>query len=477
MKENNEKSLIEKIIKYLPTVETPKYQISTKEKIKWTALVLGIYFLLSYTTLFGIEPRAYEQFRFFEIVLGSRFGTLTTLGIAPIVTAGIIMQLLVGSKIINWDLTEPENRKKFQAWNKFLAIVFAFLEGFVYVISNTVPASSAALVPIVALQLAAGAIIIILLDEIVSKYGIGSGVSLFIAAGVASQIVIRMFSPFPSTCTVPSLELCIPTLANPPTGLFWEVIIGLLTSNLSLVITTLIPIISTIVVFAVVAYTQSIRVEIPLEFGAARGFGRVWPLNLFYTSNIPVILAAALIANLQLFGRVGLVETEPGVFCNLLGCYDAAGNAISGLAYYLTVPTNFLINLFSGIVTVNEIIRAIFYLFFFTALCIIFSIFWVNTSGMDATSVAEQIEAIGFHIPGFRSHRKVIENMLNKYIPALTFLGGLLVGLLAVFADFTGAIGTGTGILLTVMILYNFYEVLKQEPEDQLPTWLKKVMY
>lgn len=467
--------MIEKIAKYLPTVPSPKYRVSTREKLKWTGIVLAIYFVLSYTSLFGILPAAYEQFRFFEIVLGSKFGTLTTLGIGPIVTAGIIMQLLVGSKILDWDLTQPEYRKKFQAWNKVLAVLFAFLEGFVYVLSNTIPVASPAMVPIVAFQLALGAIIIILLDEIVSKYGIGSGISLFIAAGVGSQIIVRIFSPFPATCKA-SLASCIPSFANPPNGLFWQALIGLASFNFYNAFAAIMPILSTIVVFAVVAYAQSIRVDIPLEFSAAKGFGRVWSLNLFYTSNIPVILTAALLANFQLFGRVGLVEKEPGIFCNLFGCYDAAGKAISGLAYYLSVPRNFLGSVIAGKASMQEFFRALIYLLFFVASCTLFSIFWVNTSGMDAKSVAEQIEAIGFHIPGFRAHKRIMESMLNKYIPALTVLGGFFVGLLAAFADFTNAVGTGTGILLTVMILYNFYEVLKQEPEEQLPSWIKKVV-
>jgi preprotein translocase subunit SecY len=74
-------------------------------------------------------------------------------------------------------------------------------------------------------------------------------------------------------------------------------------------------------------------------------------------------------------------------------------------------------------------------------------------------------------IPGFRRSERPIESLLNKYIPAVTVLGGLIVGLLAVIADFFGAFGTGTGILLSVSIVYQYYQQLMQERvEDMYPS-------
>src|SRR3989338_7584958 len=94
-------------------------------------------------------------------------------------------------------------------------------------------------------QLVVGGFLVLLMDEVVSKWGFGSGVSLFIAAGVASEIFIRAFSPLISV------------------------------------------------------YAQAMKVEIPLSFGRVSGYGVRWPLNFLYTSNIPVILIAALLANFQ----------------------------------------------------------------------------------------------------------------------------------------------------------------------------------
>lgn len=455
---------IAKISRYLPAVEKPTYKQTFNTKMKWTVVVLAMYFTLSYISIWGIETTTYEQFRFFEVVLGSKFGSLMTLGIGPIVTGGIILQLLVGSKIINWDTTKPEGREKFQAWNKFLSVVFCFLMAVAYVLAGALPVTGgAAVVVFVIIQLAAGGIIVLLMDEVVSKWGFGSGISLFIAAGVGSQVLIRVLSPFTAVCMPGNIPTCLPSAGSPPSGLFWGFLLNIFAGDTLQALVNFIPILSTGLVFLLVVYAQDIRVEIPLTFGALRGFGRSWDLKLFYTSNIPVILTAALLTNLQLLGRAGLAPTEAGLSCGMLGCFDQNNNPVSGIIYYLSAPQNLLLQLVSLTVVPTEIVRAVTYLSFMAICSMIFSIFWISTSGMDAGSVADQLEGIGLQIPGYRRDKRIMESVLNRYIPALAVLGGLGVGLLASFADFTGALGTGTGILLTVMIVYQYYEQLKAE--------------
>ena len=474
---SEEKSLLEKIVQYVPVVEKPTFKLPFNTRLKWMIIVLSIYFLLSYIPVAGILPSHYEQFKFFELVLGSKFGSLMTLGIGPIVTAGIILELLVGSKIIDWDLTKEEGRRKFENWNKLLAIIFCFVEGFAYVISGAIPViPSLPIIILVVLQLALGGIIVILLDQIISKWGFGSGVSLFIAAGIGSTILIRLFSFLPPTCTAWNFASCIPSISNPPSGLFWQFLISLFTQNLNLFFISIIPILATIFVFLFVVYTQDIRIEIPLSYGMLRGFGRSWPLKLFYTSNIPVILAAALLANIQLMARAGLQPMPDGTMCGPLACFDQSGRMISGILYFIYPPHNFLINLIQGNLLPLDWIRVITYTIFFVAMSTIFSVFWMRTSGMDPESVAKQIHETGLQIPGYRRDERIIRDVLNRYIPPLAVLGGFLVGLLAVMADFLGAVGTGTGLLLTVMIIYNYYEIFSSENLEDAPSFIRKLL-
>ena len=106
----------------------------------------------------------------------------------------------------------------------------------------------------------------------------------------------------------------------------------------------------------------------------------------------------------------------------------------------------------------------------------VFSIFWVNTSGMDAKSVAGQLDSSGMQIPGYRKDPRIMESVLNRYIPALTVSGGIGIGLLAATADFLGAIGSGTGILLTIMIFNDLYDRLKREDVEEAHPWVRKIV-
>jgi len=486
--EEKKEELITKIAKYIPSVEKPTYKAGFNTRLMWTGVALLLYLLLSYITVYGVSKTSYERFRFFEIVLGSRFGSLMTLGIGPIVTAGILLQLLVGSKILNWDMTKSETRNKFQTWDKFLAILLAFIEAGAYVIAGAVPVEGGLTTAIIViLQLSAGGIIVILLDDLVSKWGFGSGISLFIAAGVGSQILIRVISPLTMGCVPGNILSCIPSATNLPAGLLWQSIASIIGGQFAQSLIYILPILATGLVFLIVVYIQDMKIDIPLVFSQMRGFGRTWSLKLLYTSNIPVILAAALIANMQLLGRIGAVQTGNGLTCNFFGCFDANGSPQSGIVYYLSSPGRQQFGLFGEIYSFftgqtpysqlsQELLRALTYLAFITGASTLFSIFWVSTSGMDSASVAKQIEGIGMNIPGYRSDKKSMELVLNKYIPHLAVLGGFLIGVIAAFADFTGAIGTGTGILLTVMIIYNYYEELSNQPLDEAHPIVKKIL-
>jgi preprotein translocase subunit SecY len=475
--EEEKQGLEKKIARFLPSVKRPTYQLPFNTKLKWTGFALFMYLALSYVTIYGVEKASYEYFRFYEIVLGSKFGSVMTLGIGPIVTGGIIMQLLVGTKILNWDTKKEEGRRKFQTWSKFVSLLFCVIEAAGLVVSGALPiAGDFTIAVLVIAQLAAGGAIALLLDELVSKWGFGSGISLFIAAGVANQIFIRIFSPLSLTCIAGNIGSCIPSSQAPPSGLLWQIFINIFAGKITEALTVSLPIITTVLVLLLVVYIQGIGIDIPLSFSSLRGFGRTWSLKLLYTSNIPVILAAALIANLQLLAKVGAQPVSAEMSCSMLACFNKQGQIVSGLVYYLTSPSNFLNDAIHGTLTSNEIIRAFTYLIFLSVVAMIFSVFWVSTSGMDAASVAEQLESIGMQIPGYRSDKKSMEAVLNRYIPYLAVLGGLLVGVLAAVADFLNALGSGTGILLTVMILYNYYEQLSAENLEGAHPLVKRIL-
>ncbi|MEM5872285.1 MAG: preprotein translocase subunit SecY [Candidatus Aenigmatarchaeota archaeon] len=503
----------QKIARYIPAVEEPVQKLTFREKIKWTFIILVLFYILGSITVWGINPEAVAQFEFLEIVFGSRFGSLITLGIGPIVTASIILQLFVGSKIINWDTNTEEGKAKFQSAEKILMIIFCFIEAVAYVLAGAVPPASSDpfLISFVIFELAVGGIIIIFMDGVCSKWGIGSGVSLFIAAGVAKTIIVRIFNPLTQSGG-------LPTIGEPPAGIMPLFITSLMEGMPSIFI--LLPLISTILVFILTVYIQDVRVELPLSFSLPFGkiAARRWPIKFLYTSNIPVILTAAVLANLQVLGRL---LYQRGI--SFLGTYNESGVPTSGLLYYISHPSGdvgiiivtilasifalifivinirvwkkhiikfsflgaiiggiigyFLISYYNlPVITSENALRALIYVTIYMIGSTIFSIFWVNTAGMDAKSLAEQFKASSIMIPGFRHDPRIVEKVLDKYIPALTVLGGAFVGFLAAFADLTSAIGSGTGILLTVMIIYQFYEQITAQHYDEIPEKIRKLL-
>lgn len=478
--------IILKASKLIPSVEKPLYKQSFNTRLMWVGIALISYLILSNITVVGLNPQSNAQIKYIEIVLGAKFGSIMTLGIGPIVTAGIILQLLVGAKIVGWDMTKPESRKKFQSTSKVLAVVFAVIEAFAYVAFGALGVVSGGPLVMLAViaQIAMGGLIVIILDDLVSKWGFGSGISLFIAAGVGSQIVLRVLSPLTAGCQALNFASCIPSAANAPVGLLWSTLIGVFSgASLSAIMITLVPIISTVGIFLLIVYMQAIRIEIPLAFSALRGFGRNWSLKLFYTSNVPVILTTALLANLQLMASFGSsVDAVTGQACNFLGCTDHNGNPVSGILYYLSSPgrggagAGIIGDLVSGLFVNSELLRVATYAGFLAIGSVIFAMFWMSTASMDPKSVARQIESVGMQIPGYRRDPRIIESVLSRYIPHLAFLGGLFVGLLAALADTIGAIGTGTGILLTVMIVYNYYEELRNQDLEGAHPFVRKLL-
>ncbi|QKQ98855.1 preprotein translocase subunit SecY [Candidatus Nanohaloarchaea archaeon] len=451
---------------YLPSVKEPEKEQSLKQMLTWTGIVLVLYFILGSINLYGANAGAVEQalqtLQTYQTILGAQIGSIITLGIGPIVTSSIILQMLVGSELLPWNTNNEEGKQKFQAAQKLMAYALTIVQAFGYVLSGTFGnvAGDPQLILLLAGQITLGGWLIIMMDDLVQKWGFGSGTGLFIAAGVSRQVYITILSPL----VTPENQLFWTTGGNPVGKLF----VFAQTQDF----TALIPILSTILVFSAVVYMQSMRVEIPLTFGNVRGFGQKWPLKFLYTSNMPVILIAALVSNIQIVGTT--LAGPDGQ--SILGSFSAQGQAQAGLVYWLQAPVQVFQSLItSGLqgVTPMDIFHIFFYISVYAFGSVLFSIFWMKTSGQDADSVAEQIQDTGMKVPGFRKDKRVIKKVLNRYIPGLTVLSGFSVGLLAALANMTQAAGGGTGILLTVMILYQLYEQLAQKHMEELHPAMK----
>ena len=458
-------SVLKNILLNLPEVQSPtQKRLSFNEKLKWTLIILALFFILGMIPLYGLDPQSQFRFEQLEIILGASFGSIISLGIGPLVTGSIVLQLLQGAGILKIDTNTHEGKAFFQGLQKATAIFFIVFEAFIFVfMGGLTPPQSLAGTPaflqmqlLLVLQLCVGGFLIMFMDEVVSKWGFGSGISLFIAAGVSKEIFIKAFSPLPSPANPGIMTGAIPALFQ-----------SLAAQDLTTAILLFASVLATVLIFAMAVYGQSMKVEIPLSFGRVRGHGIRWPLNFIYTSNIPVILISAFLANLQLWARLLQNWGHP-----FLGTFS--GNTpVTGLVSWINSP-NIVGNLIRGSMTSSDVWHALVYMGIMVVGSVVFSIFWVQTAGMDAKSQAKNMMASGLQIPGFRRDERILERLLDRYIWPLTIMGAIFIGLLAGLADVLGALSRGTGILLAVMIIYRLYEdIAKQHMMDMHPAMRK----
>src|SRR3989344_3244699 len=197
------------ILYNLPEVKHPvEKKLSFNAKLKWTLIILFAFFILANVPLYGLAKNSLDRFEYLAIILGTDFGSIISLGIGPIVMATIVLQLLVGSGILRIDTTTPEGKKYFQGIQKLGVLFFILFESIVYVVMGGLQAVPG-LTWLVIVQLIIGGLAIMFMDEVTTKWGLGSGTSIFIVAGVAWRIVAGLFQFItPSTGLAASQTNC-----------------------------------------------------------------------------------------------------------------------------------------------------------------------------------------------------------------------------------------------------------------------------
>lgn len=510
----------------MPAVTKPVGHVHFRTKLFWVITVLLLYFVLTNIFVYGInESQTIDLFESYRAILAGAQGTLMHLGIGPIVTGSIIMQLFTGAKIIDLDLTNDEDKGMYQGAQKIIVLIMIFVEAipqvFGYLFPNTTlvaslntfsPGNGTLLADVIIIaQIAFGSYLVFLMDEVISKWGIGSGISLFIAAGVSQAIFTGIVNWLPVQPTEPL------SASNPPAGTIFKTWYFLSTMNASDLagggfeeillrypnpVTALV---GTACIFILVAWTESTRIELPLSHAEARGARGRYPLRLIYASNIPVILMSALLANVSMFTILlwsnSTLQHFPGVGGKWwIGSYPTSTQAtnlgiststpLTGGAYYVSTPNGLeswllpILNFqtygsfLTGHSVGQDLLHVLIYFSLMVGGSIMFARFWIQTTNMGPEAVARQIEASGMQIPGFRRDPRVLRRVLERYIPVITIISGAAVGALAAGADLIGTVGnaSGTGVLLTVGIIINLYEAMGREQLMEMNPLLRRFL-
>jgi preprotein translocase subunit SecY len=432
----------------IPGVPKPAQKPSLYRRLGWTAIVLVLYLVMASIPLYGVTKMPSSQVELQRIIFASAAGTLMELGISPIVTAGLVLEVLVGAKIIDMDLSDPEDRKKFTAAQKGLSIIFALVEATSYVLGCRYWSLTPGTNPItgcpvgwgirilVILQLFFAAMLVIIFDEMLQKgWGIGSAISLFILAGVARTMMWNLLGYVPGQGMAYGF---IPALIKHPSAL-------LLTRPNGF--PDLTGLLATVAIIVLLVYLQAMRVEIPVTGPMLRGIRRTIPLQFMYVTNIPILLVAILVSDFQLFRPV--VVSLAGPTSPWTHYYDL-------FVYYISPPRGFILAL-------HDPLRTVTFAISWTVFSVIFGYLWVELAGLSPSMQADNLIKSGLEIPGIRRNPKVLETILARYIYPLTFLSSLIVAAIAIVADIFGAYGTGAGILLAVGIINQYYTMITYE--------------
>jgi preprotein translocase subunit SecY len=434
----------------IPSAPKPVKRPSLGRRLLYTGLVALAFMLLGSTPLYGIERAGTLPFSpIVSIVLAMAAGTLAQLGIGPIVTSSLILQILVGAKILDLDLSDPEARKNFTAASKGLGLILAIVEAAGFVFSGlywNYPAGVSLWIKLLVFaQLLWGAIIIVMLDEAVQKgWGLGSGVSLFILIGVAQRFFSELLTP--TAIQTSSLQTrseiyglipyIITTLRDGSFDIYHTII-----GRLAIGYPTLIGFIVSIVLIAILTYLNAAHINVPITMSRYGGIKSRVPLQLLYVTNIPVLLTGILISDIILI--LTLLRNFLGV------------ELVESVSPYLSAPSlySFIYNTMPSIV----------YTAIFLALCILFGILWIEIAGLNPEVQADNLIKAGLDIPGMRRNPRILASYLSRYIYPLTVFSSIVVAVIALVGDILGSYGTGTGLLLAVGIVYNYYQILAYE--------------
>jgi protein transport protein SEC61 subunit alpha len=177
-------------------------------------------------------------------------------------------------------------------------------------------------------QLVIAALIVILLDELLQKgYGLGSGISLFIATNICESIIWKAFSPTTiNTGRGPEFEGALIALFH--LLLTWnDKSRALKEAFYRERLPNVMNLVSTLAIFAVVIYLQGFRIEIPVKSNRYRGQRGSYPVKLFYTSNMPIMLESALTSNLFIVSQMLFTRFPSNLFVKLLGVWEVSSLA------------------------------------------------------------------------------------------------------------------------------------------------------
>eukprot|EP00477_Mikrocytos_mackini_P000363 GAHX01000386.1.p1 GENE.GAHX01000386.1~~GAHX01000386.1.p1 ORF type:complete len:467 (+),score=49.72 GAHX01000386.1:46-1446(+) len=454
-------AILRPVISLIPSIKQPSRKVQYKDKVYWTVVVLLIYLVYSQIPLFGIHLGGVDPLKWIRVIMASNRGTLMELGISPLMTSGLLMQLLTAAGLFALDMSNPADKELSEGVQKLLALVITFAQATGYIYSGmygTTTELGYLKIFLIIGQLMVSGVILMLLDDLLQNgWGMGSGSNLFIATNYCETIFWKCFSPATfgvgrtkkfEGAVISAFHLL--AVKKNKVRAIKEALFRPDLPNLSNMFATLL-------VFLVIVFLQGFKIEIPIQHVKYRGHRATYPIKLFYTSSMPVILQNAIVSNIFFISQL-LYKHFPGnLITKFLGKWTDEGRysmPVAGLAYYITPPAHFF----------ADPLKTLVYIAFTMISCGFFSRLWVEMSGSSPKEVANMLKDQQLTVRGYRTESFI--KVLYRYIPVAAWCGGVVIGIITIFSDCIGAVGSGTGILLAVSTIFQYYENYIREAQQ-----------
>lgn len=467
---------VKQCCEFLPEVSKPDRKIELGEKVLLTVLVLLIFMVCCQMPLFGIKSsESIDLFYHMRVTRASNRGTPMEFGIMPIAESQFTLLILTGFQKNNEHDT-PNNRALLNGVQKLLALLLTVVLSVLFIMSGMygeLEQIGVTFCLLISLQLLIAGLIILLLNGLVKKgYCLGTEISLFIVANICGTITWKAFSPV-TVYTDQGAEfegafVYLTQLLSTKKDMMFILRRAFLRQNLP----NLMDFLTTCILFVTVIYLKGFRVDLPIKSTKNRGQRSVYPVNLLYTSVAPLFLQSTFVPMFNLFSQVLSAKFNENVFVNLLGVWtDVKSDGyprsypIGGLCYYLSPPKTTL-------QVTQDPVYALVYTVFMIGSCGLFSRIWIDLIMIRPVDVAKELKDKNMVMLGHREQSMIFE--LERYIPTAATVGGICIGTLSVLADFLGVYGSGTGVIMVAIFIYDYAELFfkEQDVNEQRPTLL-----
>ena len=407
-------------------------------RVIFSFLCVLVYLILSSVPVFGAfeHQSGYDPFYAQRLILSANRGSLLELGLGPIISAGMFLQVLVSAGLIQLDQEKRSHKEYMQKTTKIAALALSLLQAAVLVFSDSygpIKLLGYGNAFLIIFQLCISSLLVILMDEAMEKgHGIGSGVSLFMCCHICTEIIWKILCPFRISSKSSGLQFvgilpAIPHLLLTEKSKLRAIYIILFREEAGL--SNLVGVLSMLGVYALTVMFQNWRIELPLhgeraERGRMMSTPKPYTIPLFYTSSMPVILYSTTIGNFHIMSQCLYTSYPKHGLVQMIGTWKEGRNGqlypISGLAHLTTPPNSFLS-------MCEDPLQALFYVTFVLAACSIFSQIWVETSGIGTKYEIQELKKRGLSLRG-RRHNEATYKYLHLYISTATSLGGIIIG-------------------------------------------------